>query len=95
MLGIVAALLLLEPDFGTTVVIGCLTFALLFIAGARVAYLASGAALAAPIAAFLVWHSRYRLQRIRELSGRDLNDVDARFNLHVATRAWQILRPSF
>ena len=63
-LGIVAVLLLLEPDFGTTVVIGCLTFALLFIAGARVAYLASGAALAAPIAAFLVWHSRYRLQRV-------------------------------
>ncbi|HMC34188.1 MAG TPA: putative lipid II flippase FtsW [Myxococcales bacterium] len=63
-LGIVAALLLSEPDFGTTVVIGLLTFALLFIAGARVAYLASGAALAAPIAAFLVWHSRYRLQRV-------------------------------
>jgi sugar diacid utilization regulator len=35
---------------------------------------------------------RYRLQRIRELSGRDLNDVDARFNLHVATRAWRVLR---
>ena len=63
-LGIVAVLLLLEPDFGTTVVIGCLTFSLLFIAGARVAYLAWGAALAAPIAAFLVWHSRYRLQRV-------------------------------
>ncbi|HXA28090.1 MAG TPA: helix-turn-helix domain-containing protein [Candidatus Angelobacter sp.] len=35
---------------------------------------------------------RYRLHRIRELSGRDLNDVDARFNLHVATRAWRLLR---
>ena len=46
-LGIVAALLLSEPDFGTAVVIGLLTFALLFIAGARV-----------------VWHSRYRLQRV-------------------------------
>src|SRR5207253_7032642 len=63
-LGIVAALLLSEPDFGTTVVIGCLTFALLFIAGARIAYLASGVVLAAPVAAFLVWHSRYRLQRV-------------------------------
>jgi cell division protein FtsW len=63
-LGIVAALLLSEPDFGTTMVIASLTFALLFVAGARIAYLACGAALAAPIAAFLVWHSRYRLQRV-------------------------------
>jgi cell division protein FtsW len=63
-LGIVAALLLCEPDFGTTVVLACLTFALLFIAGARITYLASGVLLAAPMAAFLVWHSRYRLQRV-------------------------------
>jgi hypothetical protein len=34
---------------------------------------------------------RYRLQRIREVSGRDLNEVDARFNLQVATRAWKLL----
>lgn len=35
---------------------------------------------------------RYRLRRIRELSGHDLGDVDTRLNLHIATRAWQILR---
>lgn len=35
---------------------------------------------------------RYRLRRIRELTGHDLNDVDTRLNLHIATRAWQILR---
>jgi len=63
-LGMVAALLLAEPDFGTTVVLVCLTFALLFIAGARVTYLVCGAAVAAPIAAFLVWHSPYRLRRV-------------------------------
>jgi sugar diacid utilization regulator len=34
---------------------------------------------------------RYRLQRIREVSGLDLNDVDSRFNLHAATRAWRVL----
>jgi sugar diacid utilization regulator len=46
-------------------------------------------------AAALVIHRstlRYRLQRIREITGRDLSDVDARFNLHVATRAWKILQ---
>ncbi len=63
-LGIAASLLLLEPDFGTTVVIAGLTFALLFVAGARITWLASGVMLGAPIAAFLVWHSPYRLRRV-------------------------------
>jgi sugar diacid utilization regulator len=34
---------------------------------------------------------RYRLRRIRELTGLDLTDVEIRLNLHVATRAWRIL----
>ncbi|MEV5481464.1 MULTISPECIES: PucR family transcriptional regulator [Streptomyces] len=34
---------------------------------------------------------RYRLQRIREVSGSDLGDVDSRLNLHVATRVWKVL----
>ena len=31
---------------------------------------------------------RYRLQRIRDISGRNLNDANSRFNLQLATRAW-------
>jgi DNA-binding PucR family transcriptional regulator len=31
---------------------------------------------------------RYRLQRLREISGLDLADPDTRFNLQLATRAW-------
>jgi hypothetical protein len=45
-------------------------------------------------AAALVIHRstlRYRLQRIREISGLDLADVGNRLNLHVATRAWLLL----
>ncbi|WP_033309503.1 helix-turn-helix domain-containing protein [Streptomyces iakyrus] len=34
---------------------------------------------------------RYRLQRIREISGRDLTDVEDRLNLQVATRVWKIM----
>ncbi|MGW7489887.1 PucR family transcriptional regulator [Streptomyces sp. NPDC054786] len=34
---------------------------------------------------------RYRLQRIREVSGSDLADIDSRLNLHVATRVWKVL----
>jgi hypothetical protein len=36
---------------------------------------------------------RYRLARIRELTGFDLRDVNTRFNLHAATRAWRFLNP--
>jgi DNA-binding PucR family transcriptional regulator len=34
---------------------------------------------------------RYRLHRIRDLTERDLSNVDTRFNMHVATRAWNVL----
>ncbi|MCI3271829.1 PucR family transcriptional regulator [Streptomyces cylindrosporus] len=34
---------------------------------------------------------RYRLQRIREIGGRDLADVDTRLSLQVATRVWKIM----
>ncbi len=34
---------------------------------------------------------KYRLQRIRDISGRDLGDPDTGFNLQLATRAWQVL----
>jgi cell division protein FtsW len=64
MLGLFALLLLLEPDFGTTVVMACLTFALLFVAGARVAWLFGLLLAAVPVACVVVWHSPYRLQRV-------------------------------
>ena len=35
---------------------------------------------------------KYRLQRIREISGRDLSDPDTQFNLQLATRAWRTLQ---
>ncbi len=35
---------------------------------------------------------RYRLQRIRGMSGHELNDPDTRFNLQLATRAWTTMR---
>ncbi|MGW3724404.1 PucR family transcriptional regulator [Streptomyces sp. NPDC000851] len=34
---------------------------------------------------------RYRLQRIRDIGGLDLADVDTRLNLQVATRVWKIM----
>jgi hypothetical protein len=33
---------------------------------------------------------RYRLRRIRELTGCDLAAIESRLNLHVASRAWRM-----
>jgi hypothetical protein len=35
---------------------------------------------------------RYRLQRLRDISGHNLNDPDTRFNLQLATRAWKTVQ---
>ncbi|GAA1878294.1 PucR family transcriptional regulator [Streptantibioticus ferralitis] len=34
---------------------------------------------------------RYRLRRIREISGLDITDVEVRLNLHVAARIWNVI----
>jgi cell division protein FtsW len=64
MLAVFGVLLMLEPDFGTAVVLAAVTFALLFVAGAPLTYLLAVAGATAPVAAILVWKSPYRIQRV-------------------------------
>jgi sugar diacid utilization regulator len=56
-------------------------------------YLESGGSYDATSEALLIHRStvRYRLQRIREITGHDLGDVETRLNLHVATRIRNVL----
>ncbi len=56
-------------------------------------YLECGGRYDATAAALAIHRStlRYRLQRIREIGGTDLRDVDSRLNLHVAARVWEVL----
>jgi sugar diacid utilization regulator len=57
-------------------------------------YLDSGGSSSASAAALSVHPStlKYRLRRIREVSGLDLSIADTRFNLQLATRAWRTLQ---
>lgn len=57
-------------------------------------YLDCGGSYGDTAAALMIHRStlRYRLGRIREITELDLNDVDSRLNLHLATRVWQVLR---
>jgi len=59
-------------------------------------YLECGGSYDDTAAALMIHRStlRYRLGRIREITDLDLNDVDSRLNLHLATRTWQVLRGS-
>jgi cell division protein FtsW len=64
MLAVFALLLVVEPDFGTAIILGAVTFALLFAAGARLSWLVAMAGAVAPLVAILVWKSPYRIQRV-------------------------------
>ena len=62
--GLLAALVLLEPDLGTALSFMCLVFLLLFIAGARITYLTGAVLAGLPFLYFLIWNVPYRLERI-------------------------------
>ena len=62
--GAAMGLLLLEPDFGTAVLLAAVTFTMLFVGGARVGYLAGAALLALPVALLVVASSPYRMRRV-------------------------------
>jgi hypothetical protein len=58
------------------------------------AYLECGGSYDATARELLIHRStlRYRLQRIKDISGHDLSDPDTRFNLQLSTRAWRTLQ---
>lgn len=62
--GLLAGLVLLQPDLGTVVVVGLVTLGLLFLAGARLAHLFGLVPFVLPAVAVLIWKSPYRLQRL-------------------------------
>jgi cell division protein FtsW len=61
--GAMMALLLLQPDLGSSVVLGATTLGMLFMAGTRVSYIMLAVLGAAPIAYHLVVGTPWRMQR--------------------------------
>lgn len=71
-LAVVLGLLMMEPDFGATFVVGALAGCLLFAAGVRIVYLCSGVVLALAGFAAMVWHDPVRWARVSAwMSGPD------------------------
>src|SRR5437773_165283 len=62
--GVLGALVLAQPDLGNCLTLIALTFALLFLAGGRLAHLGLILAPAVPLIAIAIWMAPYRLRRI-------------------------------
>ncbi|WP_457553744.1 putative lipid II flippase FtsW [Desulfobacula sp.] len=59
-----ACLIILQPDFGTIVVLGLITWGMMFVAGVKILHLLSPAPLLIPIVYFWIYKVDYRLERI-------------------------------
>jgi len=62
--GLMMGLLLLEPDFGSTVILAVLTFLMLFVGGTRISYLLLALLGALPLGYHLIASSPYRMRRL-------------------------------
>jgi len=57
-------LIFLQPDFGSVVILGALTWIMLFVGGARLRHLASSLLLVLPVLYYFMIHAEYRVKRI-------------------------------
>jgi len=81
MVGMVCMFLLLEPDFGASVVIMATVLSMTYLAGARFIQFAAVIALFSSAAALLVYSSPYRLQRLTAFVNPWADPFDSGFQL--------------
>ncbi len=62
--GVLAVLILVEPDFGTACLIGAIGLVAMFVAGVRLLYLVPTVLAALPVLWYLVTHWEYRMRRL-------------------------------
>jgi cell division protein FtsW len=61
--GVFMGLIILQPDLGTAVIIGCWLMMLLFVGGVRIYQITALLLAFAPVVGFLIWLEPYRLRR--------------------------------
>ena len=59
-----SVLILMQPDFGSAVLLAALTWIMLFVGGVRILHLLSGLLVVIPAAYFFMFHADYRIRRI-------------------------------
>lgn len=63
-MGFLVGLILLQPDFGTTVIIAVIGLAMIYLAGGRIIHLCGVCAMFIPVGLWLLLHKSYRLARL-------------------------------
>ena len=63
-LGLLSGLIIIQPDFGTVVILGMITFVMLFFGGARLSHLIYTLLVVAPIGYIFLTHAEYRTKRM-------------------------------
>ncbi|MCU0561224.1 MAG: putative lipid II flippase FtsW [Desulfobacterales bacterium] len=63
-MGVLALLLMKQPDFGSAVILAGLTWVMMFVGGVRLAYLLGSLALLGAAGAYFILHAEYRLRRV-------------------------------
>ncbi len=63
-IGVICALVVLEPDFSTSVIIACISLAMLFVAGVRPRYLIGTGIAVLPVLVILIKSAPYRMKRL-------------------------------
>ncbi len=80
-LGVFCALIMLEPDFGTTALCGMVGFAMLFVAGVRMLYLIPTCLAGAGLFGVLVYFDPVRLRRVTSFLDIEANKSDSAYQL--------------
>ncbi len=62
--GVVLGLLLLQPDFGTALILSVVLYLMLFVGGTRIPHLLGTGTLALPVLAYVMLTAEYRLRRL-------------------------------
>jgi cell division protein FtsW len=62
--GLFASLIIIQPDFGTVVVLGMITWGMMFIGGVKIMHLLCPTPLILPIVYFWIYKVEYRLERV-------------------------------
>ncbi|MBT4364204.1 MAG: putative lipid II flippase FtsW [Desulfobacteraceae bacterium] len=63
-LGIFSALIFMQPDFGSVVILAIITWIMMFVGGVRIMHLTTSLLLILPVAVYYMMTAQYRIQRL-------------------------------
>jgi cell division protein FtsW len=90
LLGLIAGLIFIEPDFGTTLLIGCVGMVIMFVGGTRVGYLVIAAVGGGAVFLLAILQNEERMRRIFAFLNPDKYAQDEAFQLLNAIYAFVV-----